>query len=172
MHCRTFVTLFGLLTIVALLLPAGGCVVRRPATEGTEEAEVVDTGPPTRITIRISNSTNKPLDPQFYIGGPDVAADDLFVAENARSNFGVGGLGLILPQNEVVITVDCDKLGVFGTQGGSVGDDLTSPDAVGRPIVLAENVNIDCGDTVHFFFESDGRQLVTTFQVVPHGAAL
>lgn len=152
-----------------LALPLAGCIIQVPAgssgTDGTGQQ-----APPTSITIRIVNDTDRPLDPQIYVGPPGGAAGDLFVAANKRTDFGVGMLGTLLAKSETSLVLECGKVGYFGTAGGIFGDDLNNPTGTGRSITLQEGANVWWGGEVTIWFENDGDTLVTTFAVTSQGS--
>ncbi len=154
--------LAGLAILAALLM--GGCTVT--VIPGGDANNPPTT--PTTVTIRIYNNTSKPLDPQIYVGGPvDGGATGLFIPDYRRIGFGVGSLGIMEAHTAASLTVDCGQLLLFGTAGGVFGDDLLAPDGTGRQVVLQENANVLCGDTVTFTFTSEGSKLITTYSVTP-----
>ncbi|MCK4341532.1 MAG: hypothetical protein KAY37_07415 [Phycisphaerae bacterium] len=163
MHVRMTPRSIPPIVAVAALLVAGGCVLRVVPAEddGTSSASA--------IKIKIVNATSKPLDPQIYVGSPEGGVEGLFVPENKRTNFGVGSLGVMLPQSETSFSVMCGELGLFGTQGGIFGQNLENPDGSGRQVVLQENINVQCGDLVTFAFSAQGNTLVTTYAVTLQG---
>lgn len=163
MHAQHTRVLIGTLLATILIATLGGCVIEFvPVDDGT-------TDPATTITVRIINNTNLPLDPQLYLGSPDGGVEGLFVAENKRTDFGVGTLGIMLARSDTSFTVDCGELGLIGTLGGIFGDDLQNPLGSGHQVVLQENVNVNCGDVVTFAFNAQGSTLITSYAVTLQG---
>lgn len=154
--------------VLLLALPLAGCVIQVPTgpsgTDGTGQQ-----APPTSIVVRIVNDTDRPLDPQIYVGPPGGAAGDLFVVANKRTDFGVGKLGTLLAKSETSLVLECGKVGYFGTAGGIFGDDLNNPAGGGRPITLQEGANVWCGGEVTIWFENNANTLITTFAVTSQG---
>lgn len=140
---------------------ASGCVVT---------VEPIVPPPATTITIRIFNETAFPLDPQLHIAAVDVGADNLFQGQYKRTNFGVGGLGTVLPYDRVEFTVACGQLGLLGTAGGIFGSDLTNPIDQGQQVVLQEGVSVNCGYVVEFRFAQRGLELINTYSVTLSGS--
>lgn len=150
---------------LAVTLVASGCIVRVPAdtTDGSRLTV------PATIEVRLVNDTDRPLDPQIYVAGINGSLEDLFSPANKQTKFGVGSLGTMLPKSETSLTLTCDETGYFGTLGGIFGEDLESPDGSGRQVVLQENINVECGDVVTFWFENAGNTLITTYAVTLQG---
>ncbi len=158
--------------VLASLLVVSGCVYELPAppaetSEVGGEVARATPPPPTGITIRLINKTAKPLDPEIYVGLADDGVDALFDIENKRTDFGVGGVGILLPDGEVTIAVRCGDHVLIATLGGIFGDDLTDPIGSGRQLVLEEDVNVMCGDTLTFRFAANGDSIATGFSATP-----
>jgi hypothetical protein len=120
---------------------------------------------PSSISVKIINSTGKPLDPQMYIGRVDRGLGLLFASVNKRTDFGVGTTGVLLPDKTGVLDVECGGPVYIATQGGAAGDNLNAPDAQGQQIVLEEGLNIRCGDQITFTFNAAGGAIETTYAV-------
>ena len=150
------------LVALTVVLIGGGCIVRVVPDDTTPPAA-------TTITVRIVNDTIFPLDPQIYIGPIAGGTEGLFVGANKYTDFGVGSTGVMLGGRDATFTVNCGELGLIGTLGGIFGDDLGEPLGSGRQVVLQEDLNVNCGDTVTFAFSAQGDTLITTFAVTLHG---
>jgi len=149
--------------LAASALLAAGCTLQlAPDGAGHGTPSVAASS----ITVKIINRTGKPLDPRVYVGRIANGLNGLFVAGNKRTDFGVGGVGILTPDTAVAsFSVACDE-GVFiATQGGIFGDDLTAPLDQGQQFVLEEGLNVRCGDMVVFAFYSSGDALITSFSV-------
>jgi hypothetical protein len=151
------------LPLLSLLL-AGGCTIQVGPPGSDQNTPNV---PPTTIMVKAINRTDKPLDPQIYVGPATGGLNGLFVAANKRTDFGVGGVGILLPDAEISISVACGEQVLIATRGGIFGDDLTAPDGQGQQFVLDEDLNLYCGDLVTFTFHNDGSELLTGFSVQP-----
>lgn len=155
---------WGAIGTIAVLTSApwlGGCSLQLLQNQGK-------TGPSARtITLQLVNLTGQPLDPQVYIAPAGGGVEALFAAENQRTDFGVGGLGILLPVADVIIALPCGEGLMIGTKGGIFGEDLTQPTGAGQQYVLREDETIHCGDTVTFTFTARGQSLVTTYVVTP-----
>ena len=150
-----------------LLIPSGGgCVVTiDPNDGGGRGGGGAPPGPDPIITIRVVNATNTTLDPQIFIAAGPVSIAELFDPGRKVTNFGVGTLGLLGPLGSDTITPTCASAVVIGTQGGAFGDDLNNPEGNGRQIVLTQDVNVSCGDTITFTFQRSGTGFDTDFRV-------
>ncbi len=150
-----------------LLIPnGGGCVVTiDPNGGGGGGGGGAPPGPDPIITIRIVNATNTTLDPQIFLAAGPVSIAELFDPGRKVTNFGVGTLGLLGPLGSDTITPTCTSAIVIGTQGGAFGDDLNNPEGNGRQIVLTQDVNVSCGDTITFTFQRSGTGFDTDFRV-------
>jgi hypothetical protein len=161
-----------LLALVALvpLLAAGPCSVEIVPSGGSGGGgnNGGNTPPPsTAITIRIINRTDRPLDPQIYVGPVSEGRDALFQGHHQRTDFGVGNVGILTAGTEGSFTVTCGDPVYIGTKGGIFGDDLTDPVGRGQQIVLQEDVNVRCGEIVTFMFNNTGNTLIGGFGVTP-----
>lgn len=151
----------GLLAVAWLTM--GGCVI-------TITPEPTPPSTPTTITVRIVNSTTKPLDPQIYIAPVDVGVENMFQPVYKRTNFGFGGLGVLQPLTSESFTVTCGQLGLVGTDGGIAGDNLADPAVPkGQRFVLQEGVGVQCGYIVEFRFDLVGGQVVNGYAITAQG---
>ncbi len=151
-----------------LLLPGGaGCVITIDPNDGGGGGGGggAPPGPDPVITIRIVNATNTTLDPQIFLAAGAVSIAELFDPGRKVTNFGVGTLGLLGPLGSDTITPTCTSAVVIGTQGGAFGDDLNNPEGNGRQVVLTQDVNVSCGDTITFTYERSGSGFDTAFRV-------
>ncbi len=159
------------LALVALvpLLAAAPCTVEIVPSDGGNGDGNGDGGPPpsTAITVRIINNTDRPLNPQIYVGPVAEGEDHLFDSANRQMHFGVGMLGTLSAGDEGSFTITCGDPVFIGTKGGIFGDDLTDPIGRGQQIVLEEDVNVRCGEIVTFMFTNDGNTLIVGFGVTP-----
>lgn len=162
----TWKTLANIAALVAFcaMLSGGACVV---------DVVPIDTGgdwlgggdDATTITVVIINATNTTLDPEIYVSAENVGVQQLFQPARKYTRFGVGTLGLLGPSGSDSFELECTAVIVLGTQGGAFGDDLNNPDGTGRQIVLTQDLNVYCGDTVRFTFTGSGTNFDTSYQV-------
>lgn len=155
-------TAAGMFALVVVLMLAG-CTLQWVPEEEEDTPDV----PATTITIKAVNKTDKPLDPQLYVGAVADGVAGLFVTDNKRTDFGLGGVGIIVGGADASFEVDCDTDALIGTQGGIYGDDLTAPDGTGEQKVLQEDLNITCGDLVTFTFSAGDDGLNVTLSIEP-----
>jgi len=157
--------------VLALTLAAccaflpGGCVVTVNPIDGGGNGDGGDGDQTTVVTIRIVNATNKGLDPEIYISAEPVERDQLFVAGNKYTDFGVYGLGVIEPFGSDSFTVDCAAARVVGTTGGSFGDKVAEPEGTGTERILAQEAQFDCGDRITFTYRREGDGFSTSVAV-------
>jgi hypothetical protein len=161
-----------LLALVALvpLLAAGPCTVEIVPSDGNGGGgnNGGNTPPPsTAITVRIINNTDRPLNPQVFVGPVAGGADHLFDNANHQTRFGVGNTGYLTAGDEGTFTITCGDPVYIGTKGGVFGDDLTDPVGRGQQIVLQEDVNVRCGEIVTFMFNNTGNTLIVGYGVTP-----
>ncbi len=161
--------------VLVLALPAGGCFLGDADSPPTEEEVVEDSEqgrgtPASDIVVRIINGTALPLDPQLFVAPVAAGRDAVFEEANARTDYGLGGVGVLLAGTQDTLSLGCDDMIFIATAGGVVGDDLVDPDAVGRPVILEEGVNVNCGDEVVFVFEQFGTRLLVSYDVGPREA--
>jgi len=149
-------------SFIAIAVAITGCTFQVLPDDSGHTAPPV---PVTTITVKAVNETDRPLDPQLFVGPIADGVENLFVVDNKRTDFGVGGVGILLPGDTVSFAVACDDQVFIATQGGIFGEDLTTPDGKGRQYVLEEEVNVDCGDQVTFSYANDGNVLQTRFSV-------
>jgi hypothetical protein len=119
------------------------------------------------ITITVVNQTNTTLDPEIYISATPVGIDELFGGANKFTLYGVGTLGLLGPNASDTFTISCEQARVIGTNGGRFGDNLNSPDGMGRQIVLTQDLSVFCGGALTFVYSRAGSGFDTTFAVTP-----
>ncbi len=123
--------------------------------------------PASGIAVRIVNETDQPLDPQVYVGPVSEGVRGLFERRYKRTDFGVGGIGVLLGNSDAVLTIACDGEVLIATSGGVYGDDLNAPAGEGQQVVLEQGLNVQCGDTVTFRFQAVGGALRTSYSVSP-----
>ena len=146
-----------------LVLPGGGCVISIDPLDGGGGGNGGGAGG--QFTIRLINATDTTLDPELYIADGPVSITQLFERARKFTAYGVGTLGLLGPFGSDTVTVNCTAAIVIGTRGGAFGDDLNDPDGTGRQIVLTQDVNVFCGDTITFTYERSGSGFETDFRV-------
>lgn len=165
---RTGTRIASLLVATVATLVAG-CPAPVQSGRTLEEFDVMYTIPIEGITLKISNQTNTLLDPQIYVAPASGGVENLFTLDHKRTDFGFGGIGVVLPNSEVSLAVPCGQNALIGTLGGVYGDDLSQPVAGGVQAVLEEGVNVRCGALVEFIFTADDPNAVLTtgFAVTP-----
>jgi hypothetical protein len=117
------------------------------------------------VLVRVQNRTDRPLDPQLYVSPAADGLDNLFSASNKRTDFGVGSVGVLLPDSSAEFPLDCGVEHLLATHGGAFGDDLNNPDGTGEYVVLEQGLNLHCGDVVTFTFVNSGNTLTVTYAV-------
>ncbi len=127
----------------------------------------------TTITIRIFNRSTRALDPEIYFSDQNISdPNQLFVAENKYTDFGVGHLGVLQPGGSASLTLDCTQVAVIGTPGGTFagGDDrndLGDPAGTGQLRMLTQDRVFFCGDRITFEYRETLTGFTTTFDVEP-----
>jgi hypothetical protein len=156
---RPFIPAAALLSAVWL----GGCTIQvaGPGDGGSA------TAPPSAITVKIVNATDKALDPQIYVGPSAAGVPALFTDANKKRDFGFGGLGYVEPSSEASFSIPCGQQVLIGTQGGAYGDNLNTPLGRGQQLVLEEDVSVRCTYVLTFTFSASGNQLVNEYSVRP-----
>ncbi len=147
--------------VVGLLAAVAGCTFGLGGDSGRDTPYV----PPGSILVKIVNETDQPLDPQIYVGAVADGLDALFTSANKRTDFGLGGVGLLTKDvNKASFVVDCEQV-YIATRGGIFGPDLKAPTGRGQQYILEKDVNIRCGDVVTFTFASEGNVLRASYSV-------
>lgn len=156
-----------LVVSAAWLSAVCGCgLVPSPTDSGQDIPSITED----TILVRIVNRTERPLDPQIYVGPIADGAGELFQAANKRVGFGVWGVGILTPAtSEASFAVACGESVYIGTRGGGYGDDLTAPADQGRSFIFEEEVNVHCGDMLVFSFGVNEGQLITSVAVQAGG---
>lgn len=147
-----------LLAVCAGLAVAGCTITIGVPADGNPPA-------PTTMTVKVVNHTDKPLDPQIYVGSVSAGLDGLFAAANQQTSFGFAGLGLVEAGKEASFTIGCDQHVYIATAGGVFGDDLSAPIAQGQQIVLEQDLSVRCGDVAQFTFTASGDALHTSVSI-------
>lgn len=146
---------------IVSLLVVGGCTIHIGSQDGGQNVT------PTSILIKMVNLTDTALDPQIYVGAVSDGLSRLYRASNHRTDFGLGGRGLVESGTDATLSLACDPVVFIATQGGAYGDNLDAPLGQGQPIVLEQNQNVYCGQKVTFTFSVSGGALTTTYVVEP-----
>ena len=141
----------------------GGCTIQ---VTGPSDGGATTT-PPSAITVKIVNATDKALDPQIYVGPSAAGVQALFTDANKKRDFGFGGLGYVEPSSEASFSIPCGQQVLIGTQGGAFGDNLNTPLGRGQQLVLEEDVSVRCTYVLTFTFSASGNQLVNEYSVKP-----
>jgi hypothetical protein len=122
------------------------------------------------ITVSLVNGTDKGVDPTLHVAPVADGTEALFDAGNKRADYGSGNAGILAAGEAVEVTLACDAGApvYVGVAGAKYGDDLASPAATGRQIVLEQGVGVSCGDTVTIMFSVvGGTALITSHSVAP-----
>lgn len=178
MRATTTRTPLALLIAAALLAAPGGCpqapsdwpppLEWPPVIEWPPNArDVTYTIPIEGITVKIINQTDQLLDPQIYVAPAADGLDELFVAENKRTDFGFGGMGVVLPFTSVSLSVACGRDLLIATKGGVFGEDLSRPIGSGERLVLQEGLSVPCGALIELYFAPAGVELDSSYAVTP-----
>jgi len=149
-------------TLAATLLLTAGCMFTLGSRDDEKQPPDV---PPTSITIKVVNDTDKPLDPEIYVGPVADGVDRLFRTANKHTSFGFAGLGVLEPRSQASSGVDCEGEVYIATRGGIFGDDLRDPLDRGQQIVLQQELSVHCGDVVRFTFSASGSNLTTSVSI-------
>ncbi len=163
MDLRRLIGFTGLAAMLTLC-SAGACVVTIDPPPNDDDGGNGGGGT-SRITIRLVNTTNTTLDPEFYIAAEPVSVDQLFDASRKFTSFGVGTIGLLADRDSAEFTLECSATRVLGSKGGRFGNNLNSPDGVSQQVVLTQDVNVFCGDTVTLTFGRSGSTFTTSLSV-------
>jgi hypothetical protein len=145
---------------ILALLAAGGCTIHIGPQDGGDDT-------PTSIFITMVNDTGTALDPQIYVADASNGLDHLYDGSNQRTDFGLGGRGIIEPGKDATIATACDPPVFIATEGGLYGDDLDNPAGQGPPIMLEQDQSVRCGDHVTFTFSVVDGALQTSYTVEP-----
>lgn len=137
-------------------LNGGGCVIDLSPGGGGSDG---------KITIVIRNATNTDLDPEIYLSDVALSSDELLQDENKYTLFGVQSRGVLGPQDDETIELDCAEVRVVGTAGGIFGDDFTDPEGTGNQRLLSQSASFDCGEVITFTFSRSGSGFSTSVDV-------
>lgn len=157
----------GWLSAILVGLIAGCSITVDPPDDGGNGGDGGG-GPPDPqqvITVNLINETGTTLDAEFYVAAGPVSVDELFSAGNKFTMFGVGTIGLLADFDSDSFALDCATARVLGTRGGRFGDNLNQPDGMGQQIVLSQDLNIFCGDTLTIRYRFSNGQYQTVFEV-------
>jgi|GEM_PF-1858374 len=161
MRFRTKSDALTLIVGLGWLAAAGGCTFSLGGDSGRDTPYI----PPESILIKIVNQTGQPLDPQIYVGSVADGLDALFTSANKRTDFGLGGIGLLTDDvSKASFVLDCEEV-YIATRGGIFGPDLKAPTGRGQQYILEKDVNVRCGDVVTFTFAREGNTLRTSYAV-------
>jgi hypothetical protein len=159
----------GLLVTLCLCLPGSACSIDISGDGGDGGDGGGDggggDGTPTTITVHLINQTSTTLDPEIYIASEWISVEALFDPSLKFTAYGVGTLGLLAEHGEDTFTLACNTVGMLATQGGKFGDNLNNPTGVGRQIILWQNANFYCGDTITITYSGSGTKFDTNYRV-------
>lgn len=162
-----------LLIVLSLLAAAGdeGCVqitVGPPDEE--QQQDPTEEIPASMVQIRFGNfSEETAVDVQFYAA--TVALEDpavgLFTEEyRVTQDIGFAGTGLLEPQSQDDILLDCGEVLILGTAGGEFRDLETGQQvAVGTRRIAILGAQFDCGDRITFAFRDEDGLFETDMDI-------
>lgn len=127
--------LFSPFSSVVLFILLGGC------------PGAVDNAP---VTVELNNATDVPVDALLW-SDPGTLTDPASVAVPANI---IDTGGTLAPGDTVTVTLACIDAGTLLADGDFLAPGATVPSP--NIILLRESEHYFCGDTVSFFYETDG----------------